>query len=84
MKNIKIADKKCSYWLVSVWIYAILHSRQQTIYLHDLWLEILTEHGKELRLFGAKACPLLKMLMSHIWHISSSNVFSYDVVVAEL
>ncbi len=40
-------------------ILAILHSRQPTLWLHDLCLEVLTEHGKELRLFGAKAFPLL-------------------------
>ncbi len=31
--------------------------RQQTLWLYDLCLEVLTEHGTELRLFGAKALP---------------------------
>ncbi len=29
--------------------------RQPTLWLHDLCLEVLTVHGTELRLFGAKA-----------------------------
>ena len=39
----------------------------------------------ELCLFGAKAFPLLILLMSHIWHSSSRsfNVFSFDAVWAE-
>ncbi len=39
---------------------------QPTLYLHDLYLEVLTVHGNELRLFRAKAFPLLILLMSRI------------------
>ena len=31
--------------------------RQPTLYLHNLCLEVLTVHGTELRLFGAKVFP---------------------------
>ena len=33
------------------------YCRQPTLWLHDLCLEVLTVHGNELRLFGAKAFP---------------------------
>ncbi len=35
------------------------YSRQPTLWLHDLCLEVLTDHGNELRLFGANTFPLL-------------------------
>ncbi len=46
------------------------HYRQPTLWLPDLCLGVLTMHGTELRLFGAKTFPLLILLMSHIWHSS--------------
>ncbi len=49
--------------------------RQPTLWLHDLCLEVLTVHGIELRLFGAKAFPLLILLMSRIWQSSSRYNF---------
>ncbi len=42
------------------------YCRRPTLLLHDLCLEVLTVHGTELRLFGAKAFPLLILLMSGI------------------
>ena len=39
----------------------LIHSRQPSLSLHDLCLEILTVHGNELSLFGTKAFPLLKL-----------------------
>ena len=42
------------------------YCRQPTLRLHDLCLEVLTVHGNELCLFGAKAFPLLILLMSRI------------------
>ena len=42
------------------------YCRQPTLLLHDLCLEVLTVHGIELRLFWAKAFPLLILLMSRI------------------
>ncbi len=62
------------------------YCRQPTLWLHDLCLEVLTVHGIVLRLFWAKAFPLLILLMSRIWHSSSRYnfyVFSYDAVWAE-
>ncbi len=35
------------------------YCRQPTLWLHDLCLEVLTLHGIELRLFWAKAFPLV-------------------------
>ena len=43
--------------------------------INCLWLEVLTVHGNDQRLFRAKAIPLLIMLMSRIWHSSSSHNF---------
>ncbi len=37
------------------------YSRQPTLRLHNLCLEVLSVHGNELHLFGAKAFPLLKL-----------------------
>ncbi len=31
------------------------YCRQQTLWLHDLYLEVLTVHGNELHVFGGKA-----------------------------
>ena len=42
------------------------YCRQPTLLLHDLCLEVLTVHGTEVRLFGAKALPLRILLMSRI------------------
>ena len=39
------------------------YCRQPNLRLHDLCLEVLTVHGIELRLFRAKAFPLLKLFM---------------------
>ncbi len=36
-------------------IIAILHRRQPTLWLHDLYLEVLSLHYNELHLFGAMA-----------------------------
>ena len=41
-----------------------VHYRQPTLWLHDLCLEILTVHGNDLRLSGAKELPLLYFLIS--------------------
>ena len=49
--------------------------RQPTLWLHDLCLEVLTVHCIELRLFWAKAFPLLILLLSRIWHSSSRYNF---------
>ncbi len=49
--------------------------RQPTLWLHDLCLKVLTVHGTELRLFGAKAFPLLILLMLRIWQSSSRYNF---------
>ena len=40
------------------------YCRQQTLCLYDTCLEVLNVHGTELRLFGAKAFPLLILLVS--------------------
>ncbi len=40
--------------------------RYQTVCLHDLCLEVLTVHGTDLRLFEAKAFPLLILLKPRI------------------
>ncbi len=54
------------------------YCRQATHLLHGLCLEGLTVYGIELCLFGAKAFPLFILLMSCIWHSSSSyNFLSY-------
>ncbi len=42
------------------------YCRQPTLRLQYLCLEVLTVHGIELRLFWAKAFPLLLLLMSRI------------------
>ncbi len=42
--------------------------RLPTLWLHELCLKVLTVHGTELRLFGAKALPLLILLMSRNRH----------------
>ncbi len=52
------------------------YCRQPTTLLHDLCLEVLTVYGIELRLFWAKAFPLLILLMSRIWHSSSRLTFT--------
>ena len=58
------------------------YCRQPTLLLHDLHLEVLIVHGIELRLFWAKAFPLLLML--RIAAVGTTfNVFSYDAVCAE-
>ncbi len=51
------------------------YCRQPTLWLHNLCLEVLTEYGNVLRLFWAKAFPLLKLLMFRIWHSSSRYNF---------
>ena len=51
------------------------YSRQPTLWLHDLCLEVLTVNVNELRLFGAKAFTLLILLMFCIWHSSSRYNF---------
>ncbi len=51
------------------------YCKQPTVLLQDLCLEVLTVHGTELRLFGAKTIPLLIPLMSHISHSSSRYNF---------
>ncbi len=38
------------------------YCRQPILWLHDLCLEVLTVHATELRLFGAKAFPLLILI----------------------
>ncbi len=65
------------------------YCRHSTLWLHDLCLEVLTLHGTELRLLGAKSFLLLILLLSRIsiWHSSSRytfKVFSYDAVWAKL
>ncbi len=45
-------------------------TRQPTIWLHDLCLEVLTVHGNELHLYGVKVFPLLLLCMLRIWHSS--------------
>ncbi len=42
------------------------YCRQPTLWLHDLYLEVLTVHGTELHLFGVKTFPLLVPLISRI------------------
>ena len=50
--------------------------RKPTLWLHDLCLEVLTVHGNDLHMFGAKAyLPLLILSMSRIWHSSSRYNF---------
>ncbi len=61
-------------------IIAILHSRQQTLLLHDLRLEVLTVNGNELRLFGAKAFPPTRTI--NVVHLTF-KVFYYDEVWSE-
>ena len=61
------------------------HSRQPSLSLHDLCLEFLTVHGNEMRLFWAKVFPIFILLMPDIAAVRKTfNVFSYDVVWAEL
>ena len=45
--------------------------------MHALCMEVLTVHDNELCLFWAKVFPLLVLLMSHIWHSSSSHIFKH-------
>ncbi len=62
------------------------YCRQPTLWLHDLCLEVLTVHCSELRLFGAKAFPLLILSISRIWHSTGRynfKFFSYDSVGAD-
>ncbi len=33
------------------------HCRQPTLWLHDIFLEVLTVHGTKFNLFGSKAFP---------------------------
>ena len=59
------------------------YSRQPNLRLHALCLKVLIVQGNELRLFGAKACPLLILIsrVSDIAAVSTTvNVFSYDAV----
>ncbi len=59
------------------------YSRQPILWLHALCLKVLIVQGNELRLFGAKACPLLILIsrVSDIAAVSTTvNVFSYDAV----
>ncbi len=58
------------------------YCRQPTFWLHDLCLEVLTVHVTELPRHSPFPPPII-LLMSHIWHISSRNVYSYDAVWAE-
>ena len=51
------------------------YCRQPTLWLHDLCLEVLTVHGTDLRMFGAKAFLLLIILILRIWHSSSRYNF---------
>ena len=50
------------------------YCRQQTLWLHDLCLEVLTVHGTEFRLFGANAFPLLILLISIVLHIQVDGI----------
>ncbi len=50
------------------------YCRQPTLWSHDLCLEVITVHGTELRLFGAKAFPLTRNIGT------TFNVFSYVAV----
>ncbi len=68
-------------------ILALLHSRQPTLWLHDLCLEVITLHGNELRLFFPRHNPYsnyqcLAPDRKEVWTIF--NVFCYDTVWAEI
>ena len=67
-------------------ILTTLHSRQPTVWMHDLCQGVVTVHGNEWHMFWAKALPLLILTMSRIWHNSrrsAFNVFSYDELWAD-
>ena len=55
------------------YILAILHSRQPTVWLHDLCQEVQTGHGNELLLFGAKAFPIFISMELWIRHCKAEN-----------
>ena len=61
LRTLRLSKDPCHISL----ILSILHRRQPTLWLQDLCLEVLTVHGNELHLFGAKAFPLLVLLM--VW-----------------
>ncbi len=60
-------------------------TRQPTLWLHKLCLEILIVHSNELRLSKAKTFYSTHTIMSRIWHSIGTTFkgFSYDAVLAE-
>ena len=71
------------------WLYGHTPSRQPTLWLHDLCLEILTVQGNELRIFWVITSPLL--YTNYLCHTPDTaskgtnfNVFGYDAMLAEI
>ncbi len=61
-----------------------LFSRQPTLWLHDLCQEVLTVHGNELRLFGAKAFPPKSYFYCRVSAVDTIfNGIGYDAVWAK-